>query len=43
MKGTINLAPMVRINTLPFRQVALNKGADFVFTEEIIDRKLLWC
>jgi tRNA-dihydrouridine synthase 2 len=35
------LAPMVRVGTLPFRLLALRHGADFVYTEEIIDKKLL--
>ncbi|OEH79186.1 dihydrouridine synthase domain-containing protein [Cyclospora cayetanensis] len=35
------LAPMVRISTLPFRLECLKYGADLVFTEEIIDWKLL--
>ena len=37
------LAPMVRMNTQPFRELCLQNNADFVFTEEIIDRKLIWC
>jgi tRNA-dihydrouridine synthase 2 len=37
------LAPMVRINTLPFRLLALKYGADIVFTEEIIAKKLCVC
>ena len=43
MYNTISLAPMVRMNTLPFRELCASNGADFVFTEEIIDRKLIWC
>lgn len=35
------LAPMVRVGTLPFRLLALRHGADIVYTEEIIDRKLI--
>ncbi|CDJ37232.1 dihydrouridine synthase domain-containing protein, putative [Eimeria tenella] len=35
------LAPMVRISTLPFRLECLKYGADVVYTEEIVDRKLL--
>lgn len=35
------LAPMVRIGTLPMRLLALDYGADIVYTEELIDRKLL--
>ncbi|TPX47406.1 hypothetical protein SeMB42_g02376 [Synchytrium endobioticum] len=37
------LAPMVRVNTLPFRLLALEYGADIVFSPETIDRKLLKC
>ncbi|XP_072936780.1 tRNA-dihydrouridine(20) synthase [NAD(P)+]-like [Epargyreus clarus] len=37
----IILAPMVRINTLPMRLLALRYGADIVYTEELIDWKLL--
>lgn len=53
MVSKISLAPMVRMvtsihliylqNTLPFRELALNNGADYVYSEEIIDRKLLTC
>lgn len=32
------LAPMVRINTLPMRLLALKYGADLVYTEEIIGK-----
>lgn len=32
---------MVRIGTLPMRLLALDYGADIVYTEELIDRKLL--
>ena len=35
------LAPMVRVWTHPFRILSLRHGADFVYTEEIIDRKLM--
>ena len=37
------LAPMVRINTTPFRILALRNGADYVFTEEIVAKKLRVC
>lgn len=40
-KNKIILAPMVRIGTLPMRLLALDYGADIVYTEELIDRKLL--
>ncbi|XP_067007933.2 tRNA-dihydrouridine(20) synthase [NAD(P)+]-like [Anabrus simplex] len=35
------LAPMVRIGTLPMRLLALDYGADIVYSEELIDWKLL--
>ena len=35
------LAPMVKIGTLPFRLLALEYGADIVYTEEIIDKRIL--
>jgi tRNA-dihydrouridine synthase 2 len=35
------LAPMVRVGTLPFRLLSLRNGADLVYTEEIIDKKLV--
>lgn len=35
------LAPMVRVGTLPMRLLALEFGADIVYTEELIDWKLL--
>ncbi|KAF7488635.1 tRNA-dihydrouridine(20) synthase [NAD(P)+]-like [Sarcoptes scabiei] len=35
------LGPMVRIGTLPMRLLALNNGAELVYTEEIIDFKLI--
>lgn len=35
------LAPMVRIGTLPMRLLALEYGADIVYTEELIDWKLI--
>lgn len=33
--------PMVRVGTLPMRLMALKYGADLVYTEEIIDYKLI--
>ena len=36
------LAPMVKIGTLPFRLLALDYGADIVYSEEIIDKRLLF-
>jgi tRNA-dihydrouridine synthase 2 len=35
------LAPMVRINSLPFRELAHEFGADVVYTEELIDKKII--
>lgn len=37
------LAPMVRAGQLPLRLLALDYGADLVYTEELIDYKLLQC
>jgi len=39
--GKMILAPMVKIGTLPTRLLALDYGADLVYTEEIIDFRLL--
>lgn len=35
------LAPMVRVGILPFRALAREYGADVVYSEEIVDKKLL--
>ncbi|GAX16859.1 tRNA-dihydrouridine synthase 2 [Fistulifera solaris] len=35
------LAPMVRASTTPLRILALHYGADFVYTEELVDRSLI--
>lgn len=35
------MAPMVRVGTLPMRLLAVSFGADLVYTEELIDWKLL--
>ena len=43
LRNCVILAPMVRISKLPMRLLALDYGADFVFTEEIIDRRLMSC
>lgn len=40
-ENKIILAPMVRVGRLPMRLLALRHGADIVYTEEIIDWKLL--
>ncbi|XP_037503899.1 tRNA-dihydrouridine(20) synthase [NAD(P)+]-like isoform X2 [Rhipicephalus sanguineus] len=42
-RNKIILAPMVRIGTLPMRLLALHYGADLVYTEELIDYRLLKC
>jgi tRNA-dihydrouridine synthase 2 len=36
----VALAPMVRASTTPLRVLALTYGADFVYTEELVDRSL---
>lgn len=35
------LAPMVRMGTLPLRLLALRYGADIVYTEEMVDKKMI--
>lgn len=40
-KGKLILAPMVKVGSLPMRLLALQYGADIVYSEEIIDFKLL--
>ena len=40
-RGKMILAPMVKIGRLPFRLLALEMGADIVYTEEIIDFRLI--
>lgn len=42
-KNKIILAPMVRVGTLPMRLLALEFGAEIVYTEELIDWKLMNC
>eukprot|EP00124_Ichthyophonus_hoferi_P005144 Ihof_evm1s680 gene=Ihof_evmTU1s680 len=37
------LAPMVRVGTLPMRLLALQYGADLVYTEELVDHKMINC
>ncbi|KAI8580756.1 hypothetical protein K450DRAFT_235800 [Umbelopsis ramanniana AG] len=37
------LAPMVRISSLPLRLLSLEYGADLVWTEETIDKKIIGC
>ena len=40
-RNRLILAPMVRIGSLPMRLLALEYGADLVYTEELVDWKLL--
>ncbi|XP_037938315.1 tRNA-dihydrouridine(20) synthase [NAD(P)+]-like [Teleopsis dalmanni] len=40
-KNKVILAPMVRFGTLPMRLLALEFGAEIVYTEELIDLKLI--
>lgn len=42
-RNKIICAPMVRIGNLPFRLLCLKYGADIVYTDEIIDYKLVRC
>lgn len=42
-RGVIVLAPMVRITTLPLRLLALAQGADLVWTEEMVAKKVAPC
>lgn len=42
-RNKVILAPMVRIGTLPMRLLSLDYGADLVYSEELIDWKLLRC
>ena len=34
-RGSLILAPMVRVNHLPFRMLASEYGADMVYSEEV--------
>lgn len=40
-RNKLILAPMVRVGTLPMRLLALDYGADLVYSEEIIDHKMV--
>ena len=40
-RGKLILAPMVKIGSTPTRLLALDYGADIVYTEEIIDWRIL--
>jgi hypothetical protein len=42
-RSKVLLAPMVRVGLLPFRLLCLSYGADIVYSEEIIDKKLELC
>ncbi|XP_055373652.1 tRNA-dihydrouridine(20) synthase [NAD(P)+]-like [Condylostylus longicornis] len=42
-ENKIILAPMVRVGTLPMRLLALEYGADLVYSEELVDLKLIKC
>ena len=39
-RDKVILAPMVRGSLLPLRRLALEYGADMVYSDEIIDRKV---
>lgn len=41
--NTVSLAPMVRAGSLPFRTLCLKYGADLVWGEEIIDKRIIKC
>ncbi|XP_017487305.1 PREDICTED: tRNA-dihydrouridine(20) synthase [NAD(P)+]-like isoform X1 [Rhagoletis zephyria] len=40
-RNKVIMAPMVRVGTLPMRLLALESGADIVYTEELVDLKLI--
>lgn len=40
-ENKVIMAPMVRVGTLPMRLLALNYGADIVYSEELIDWKFM--
>jgi hypothetical protein len=42
-RDVVVLAPMVRVSTLPLRLLALDYGADLVWTEETIAQKIARC
>jgi tRNA-dihydrouridine synthase 2 len=42
-QNTVSLAPMVRAGSLPFRTLCLKYGADLVWGEEIIDKRIIKC
>lgn len=43
VREALILAPMVRASTLPLRLTSLDMGADVVFTDEIVDKRILRC
>ena len=42
-RNILALAPMVRVNTLPFRLLAREYGANIVYSEELVDRSVVQC
>lgn len=42
-EGLVVLAPMVRVGTLPMRLLALEYGADLVWSPETVDKKIIGC
>ena len=42
-RGAWALAPMVRINTLPFRLLCAEHGADLLYSEELVDKSVAAC
>ncbi|CAH8865627.1 unnamed protein product [Trichobilharzia szidati] len=40
-RGKVFLAPMVRVSTHPMRLLCLEYGADYVFSEELIDQRII--
>lgn len=42
-ENKIILAPMVRVNSLPFRLLCLRHGADLVYSEELVDHRVVTC
>lgn len=42
-EGKLVLAPMVRVGELPTRLLALKYGADYVWSPEVVDKKIITC
>lgn len=40
-RNKIILAPMVRVGTLPLRLLALEFGADLVYSPEMVDKRII--